>query len=38
MTKIKNKVGSTVQLQDSFTDTQLEMIKQNDLITPSEVA
>ncbi len=35
MRKIINKVGSTVQLQDNFTDAQLEMIKQNDLLAPS---
>lgn len=35
MKQTTNKAGSKVQLQDTFTPRQLELIKQNDLVAPS---
>ncbi len=35
MKQVTNKTGSTVQLQDTFTPSQLQLIKNNDLIAPS---
>ncbi len=35
MKRIINKVGSQVQLQNTFTNKQEQLIKNNDLIAPS---
>ena len=35
MKQIMNRAGAKVQLQDNFTDRQLELIRQNELLAPS---